>query len=145
MNAREKEDLQLFQKLIHENRFNFLKLAYIIFPFKEKGGPLEDYDLYDWQKEELQKISIHLSNPETRYDTYRLIVSSGNGAAKTALGAIILLCLMYTQRLRARITANTDPQMKSVVWPEYDIWFQRARYVELFFDKFGTSIKAKDE
>lgn len=140
----EQEDIKVFQKLIEENRYNFLALVYIIFPFGEKGGPLEDYDLYDWQKEELIKLSNHLSNPLTRYQLYRLIVSSGNGAAKTALGAIILICLLYTQRLKARITANTDPQMKSIVWPEYDLWFRRARYVDHFFEKFGTSIKAKN-
>lgn len=138
------EDIKVFQKLIDENRYNFLALVYIIFPFGEPGGPLEDYDLYDWQKEELIKLSEHLQNPDTRYQLYRLIVSSGNGAAKTALGAIILICLMYTQRLKARITANTDPQMKSIVWPEYDLWFRRARYVDHFFEKFGTSIKAKN-
>jgi hypothetical protein len=137
------DEIELFKRLISENRYNFLKLAYIIFPFGEKGGPLEDYDLYDWQKEELIKYSEHLSNPETRYKLYRLIVSSGNGAAKTALGAIILICLLYTQRLKARITANTDPQMKSIVWPEYDLWFRRARFVDNFFEKFGTSIKAR--
>lgn len=138
------EDIKVFQQLIDENRYNFLALAYIIFPFGVKGGPLEDYDLYDWQKEELLKLSNHLQNPETRYQLYRMIISSGNGAAKTALGAIIMMCLMYTQRLKARITANTDPQMKSIVWPEYDLWFQRARYVEHFFEKFGTSIKARN-
>lgn len=138
------EEIKLFQKLIDDNRYDFLALAYIIFPFGVKGTPLEDYDLYDWQKEELVKYSRHLQNPETRYQTYRLIISSGNGAAKTAFGAIVLLILLYTQRLKARITANTDPQMKSIVWPEYDIWFQRARYVEHFFEKFGVSIKARN-
>jgi hypothetical protein len=141
----EQDDIELFRKLIDENRYDFLKLAYIIFPFGEKGTDLETYDLYDWQKEELVKLSNHLKNPETRYETYRLIISSGNGAAKTAFGAIVLLILMYTQQLKARVTANTDPQMKSIVWPEYDIWFRRARFVDHFFDKFGTSIKAKKE
>jgi hypothetical protein len=138
------EEIKLFQRLIDENRYDFLKLAYIIFPFGEKGGPLEDYDLYDWQKEELIKLSNHLKNPMTRYELYRLVISSGNGAAKTAFGSIVLMCLLYTQRLKARITANTDPQMKSIIWPEYDLWFNRARYVEHFFEKFGTSIKAKN-
>lgn len=140
-----KTDIELFQKLIAENRYNFNKLVYIIFPFGQKDHPLEHYAPYDWQVEEWEKLSKHLSNPLTRYETYRLIVSSGNGAAKTAFGAMTLLMLMYTQRLRARITANTDPQMKSVVWPEYDIWYRRARFHEHFFDKFGTSIKAKNE
>lgn len=141
----EQDDIELFRKLIEENRFDFLKLAYIIFPFGEKGTDLEDYDLYDWQKEELVKLSKHLQNPLTRYQIYRLIVSSGNGAAKTALGAVIILILLYTQQLKARVTANTDPQIKTIVWPEYDIWFRRARYIEHFFEKFGTSIKARNE
>lgn len=139
------EDIDLFQKLIQENRFDFVSLIYLIFPFGQKGHPLEYMALYDWQVEELVKLSKHLQDPKTRYETYRLIISSGNGAAKTALGAMIILALMYTQRLRARITANTDPQMKSVVWPEYDRWFRFARFHDVFFEKFGTSIKAKNE
>ena len=47
------DDIALFKKLISENRYDFLKLAYIIFPFGEEGHELEHYDLYDWQKEEL--------------------------------------------------------------------------------------------
>jgi hypothetical protein len=137
------EDIKLFQRLIDENRYDFCKLVFIVFPFGEPGSPLEDFYPYDWQMEEWAKLSKHLSNPETRYETYRLVISSGNGAAKTAFGAMTLMMLMYTQRLKARITANTDPQMKSIVWPEYDIWFRRARYVDHFFEKFGTSIKAR--
>lgn len=138
------EALEQFSKLIHENRYDFVKLAYIIFPFGEKDSELEKYDLYDWQVEELQAISAHLSNPETRYETYRLIISSGNGAAKTAFGAIVLLILLFTQKLKARVTANTDPQLSQIVWPEYDKWFRCARYSGQMFDKFGTSIKAKN-
>ncbi len=139
-----KEEIELFQKLIDENRYDFVKLLYLIFPFGEKDHELEHMKPYDWQVEELSKLSKHLSNPLTRYETYRLIISSGNGAAKTAFGAMLILMLMYTQKLRARLTANTDPQMKSVVWPEYDKWFRCARYHEVFFEKFGTSIKAKN-
>ncbi len=140
-----KSDIELFQQLIEENRYDFCKLVYIIFPFGQKNHPLENMAPYDWQMEEWRKISVHLSNPATRFETYRLIISSGNGAAKTAFGAMTILMLMYTQRLKARITANTDPQMKSIVWPEYDIWFRHARFHEHFFEKFGTSIKAKNE
>lgn len=139
------EGLKVFQELISKYRYDFCKLAYVIFPFGEKGSPLEDYAPYDWQMEEWKKMSDHLSNPETRYETYRLNISSGNGSAKTAFGAMTMIMLLFTQRLKARITANTDPQMKTIVWPEYDIWFRRARYVDEFFEKFGTSIKAKNE
>ncbi len=138
------KDIKLFQTLIDENRYDFCKLLFIIFPFGEKGTDLEHMYPYDWQMEELAKISKHLQNPETRYQTYRLVISSGNGAAKTAFGAMVMIMLLFTQRLKARITANTDPQMKQIIWPEYDIWFRRARYVDQFFDKFGTSIKAKN-
>lgn len=139
------EEIALFQKLINENRYDFCKLVYIIFPFGEKGSGLEDFAPYEWQMEEWAKLSKHLQNPETRYQTYRLVISSGNGAAKTAFGAMTLMMLMFTQRLKARVTANTDPQMKTIVWPEYDVWFRRARFVDHFFEKFGTSIKARNE
>lgn len=139
------EDIELFQKMLEEYRYDFCRLVFVIFPFGEKDSELEDFMPYEWQMQEWRKLSNHLSNPLTRYSTYRLIISSGNGAAKTAFGAMTLLMLMYTQRLRCRITANTDPQMKQVVWPEYDIWFQRARFVDHFFEKFGTSIKARKE
>lgn len=141
----EQSNIEVFQKLINQNRYNFCKLAYIIFPFGEEGTDLEDMAPYDWQMEEWAKLSKHLANPETRYETYRLIISSGNGAAKTAFGAMTMIMLMYTQRVKARITANTDPQMKQIVWPEYDLWFRRARFVDHFFEKFGTSIKAKND
>ena len=138
------KDLELFKKLIDENRYDFERLAYIIFPFGEKGHALEYYKPYPWQVLQWRKLSYHLMNPATRYETYRLIISSGNGAAKTAFGAMTFFMLMYTQRLRARITANTNPQLSTVVWPEYDVWFRHARFSEHFFEKLGTSIKAKD-
>lgn len=139
------QEIELFKKLIDENRYDFCKLAYIIFPFGQEGTEFENTHPYEWQMEEWAKYSKHLKNPLTRYQLYRLIISSGNGAAKTAFGAMTLIMLLYTQRLKARITANTDPQMKSIVWPEYDIWFRRARFVDDFFEKFGTSIKARNE
>ncbi len=140
-----KEDLALFQELIEKHRYDFERLVYLIFPFGEKGHDLEHMRPYKWQIEEWRKLSYHLMDPATRYETYRLIISSGNGAAKTAFGCMTLLMLMYTQRLRARMTANTDPQLKQIVWPEMDVWFRHARFSEHFFEKLGTSIKARKE
>ena len=138
------EHIKLFKEQLDANRYDFCKLAFTIFPFGEKGTDLEHYLPYSWQMKEWRKLSKHLSDPITRYHTYRLIISSGNGSAKTAFGAMTIIMLLYTQRLKARITANTDPQMKTIVWPEYDIWFRRARYVDHFFEKFGTSMKARN-
>lgn len=137
--------MELFEQLVDENRFDFCKLVYIVFPFGQVGHALEHEKPYEWQMEEWAKLSRHLSDPKTRFDAYRLIISSGNGAAKTAFGAMTFMMLMYTQQLRGRITANTQPQLNSIVWPEYDIWFRYARYHDFFFEKFGTSIKAKNE
>ena len=139
------KELDEFKKYLDKYRYDFCKLVFIIFPFGEEGTELEHMMPYQWQMEEWQKLSDHLNNPATRYETYRLIISSGNGAAKTAFGAMTATMLLYTQRLRARVTSNTDPQMKQVVWPEYNIWFNRARYSERFFEIFGTSIQARDE
>lgn len=138
------EEIEVFKAQIDKYRYDFERLVYIVFPFGQAGTELEDEAPYDWQLEEWRKLSYHLMNPATRYETYRLIISSGNGAAKTAFGAMTVLMLMYTQRLRCRVTANTQPQMSSVVWPEYDVWFRRARFSEHFFEKFGTSIKARN-
>lgn len=138
------EDLAAFKEGISKYRYDFCRLVYHIFPFGEPGHELEHMSPYDWQMEEWARLSKHLQNPETRYDLYRVCISSGNGAAKTAWGAMTNLMLMYTQRLRARVTANTDPQMKATVWPEYDTWFRHARYNEVFFEKFGTSINARN-
>ncbi len=139
------EEIELFRKLIDENRYCYEKLVYIVFPFGQKGHELEFKAPYDWQIAEWQKMSAHFNNPLTRDDTYRLGISSGNGSAKTAFGAMTIIMVMYTHQLKARLTANTDPQMKTVVWPEYDIWFRHARFNEIFFEKFGTSIKARNE
>ena len=144
MSGPSREDVAAFKDAIENHRYDFTRLVYLIFPFGQKGHALEHMRPYSWQLEEWQKLSLHLMNPATRHETYRLIISSGNGAAKTAFGAMTTLMLMYTQQLRARITANTAPQMTSVVWPEYDVWFRYARFSEFFFEKFGTSIKAKN-
>ncbi len=139
------EDILIFKRLLNECRYDFQRLVYLIFPFGEKGHPLEHMAPYDWQMEELAKISKHLADPKTRHESYRLIISSGNGAAKTAFGSMLMIMLLYTQRLRARVTANTQPQLSSIVWPEIDVWYRHARFHEHFFEKFGTSIKAKND
>lgn len=139
------QDIKDFEMLVQLNKYDYVKLAYLIFGFGERGTDMEDVHPYDWQIEEFEKLSAHLKNPSTRYTLYKLAVSSGNGAAKTALGAMINIMLMYTYKLRCRLTANTDTQLKTVIWPEYDVWFRRARFHDYYFDKQGTSIQALDE
>lgn len=135
----------LFGHLVHENRFDLCKLVYIIFPFGQKGHELEHKRPRAWQMKEWARMSKHLQNPETRYEIYKLVISTGNGSGKSAFGAMTTIMLLYSQKLKGRLTANTKPQLTQVVWPEYDKWFRNARYSDTFFEKFGESIKSKDQ
>ena len=139
-----KKDFKEFSKLVEEYRYDFDKLVYIIFPYGEKDSELEHCEPYPWQLERWRKMSAHLKNPKTRYETYREIISTGNGSGKTAYGAQTALMLLYTQRLRGRITANNESQLQDVIWAEYEIWFRRARFAEELFEKMLTKIYAKD-
>lgn len=140
-----KDELETFSSMINKYRLDFHILVFIIFPFGIKGTPLEHFQPYTWQIKEWEKMSRWFKNPETRDKCYKLAISSGNGAAKTAFGAMTNIMLMYTQKYRGRITANTDTQIRTIVWPEYDKWCRNARYFDNFFDKQGSCIKSKDE
>ena len=136
---------ELFGKLIDEHRYDFCKLVFVIFPFGQKGHALEHKRPRKWQMEEWAKMSVHLQNPLTRFKTYRLVISTGNGSGKTAFGAMTEIMMMYSQKLRGRVTSNTKPQLTQIVWPEYDKWFNHARYSNLWFEKLGESMKSRDE
>lgn len=139
------EEFKQFGELIDKYRYDYDKLVYIIWPFGEKGTDLEDAAPYEWQIHEWRLMSAHFKNPLTRDIPYKLALSSGNGSAKTAFGSMTNIMLMYSQRLRARVTANTYSQLKSIVWPELDVWCGRARFFDETFDKLGESIKSRDE
>ena len=131
--------------MIEKYRYDFDKLVYIIFPFGQADTDLADAAPYDWQIQEWKLMSAHFKDPAKRDIPYKLALSSGNGSAKTAFGSMTTIMLLYTQKLRSRVTANTYSQLKSIVWPELDVWCGRARFFETFFDKLGESIKSKDE
>lgn len=133
---------QSFLDAVEKYRYELHKLLFVIFPFGEKGTPLEHKMPYAWQIQELKKLSDHLRNPETRYLAYYFAVTSGHGAAKTSLGAMLTIMLMYLYRVRGRVTANTDTQLRTVIWPEYDKWCNLAVHFTTLFEKQGTSIKS---
>lgn len=139
------DDFKIFGEMIEKYRYDFDKLVYIIFPFGQADTDLADAAPYDWQIEEWKLMSAHFKDPAKRDIPYKLALSSGNGSAKTAFGSMTTIMLLYTQKLRSRVTANTYSQLKSIVWPELDVWCGRARFFETFFDKLGESIKSKDE
>ena len=140
-----RQDILTYSELLYKYKYDFCKLVFIVFPFGEKGSELENERPYDWQMEEWARLSKHLQNPATRFTPFKLNVSSGNGAAKTSFMAMTYMMLTLTQRVRGRLTANTQDQLRSVTWPEFDVWFRRARYMNDFFEKLGEAILSRDE
>jgi hypothetical protein len=140
-----KDEFELFRILLDEKRDDFIELVYLIFPFGQKGHALENYKPREWQLKEWAAMTEHLKNPLTKFNPYRLVISTGNGSGKTAFTAITMICLLYTYKLRGRVTANTKPQLQQIVWPEYDKWLKWARYSGFWFEKLGESIRSKDE
>ncbi len=138
------DQVREFGKLVQQYKYDFCTLVYLVFPFGEVGHELEFKKPYKWQMEEWAKMSKWLANPITRFKPYKLNISSGNGAAKTSFMHMTLLMMMYAHQVKARITANTQPQMKSITWPELDVWFRHARYSDHLFEKLGESVKSRD-
>ena len=98
-----------------------------------------------WQCEELELLGDHLRNPATRYTTYRRPISSGHGPGKTTFAAFVSwFCLSTYLDAMARVTANTDRQLSTVIQPEFQRWFRRSINGH-WFDVNVSSIKAIDD
>lgn len=139
------DDFKIFGEMIEKYRYDYDKLAYIIFPFGEEGSELDGLSPYQWQLDTWKQMSNHFKDPAKRDIPFKIAISSGNGIGKSAFFSITLLMLMYTQKLRGRITANTYSQIKNITWVEIDNWCRRARFFDSFFEKLGESIRSKDE
>lgn len=63
-------------------QYDPLLFAEVVWPWGVPGTPLEHEDIRIWQSEVLDEISKHLTNPETRYDVFRVAVASGHGIGK---------------------------------------------------------------
>ncbi len=140
-----KSDVELFSQLLDKYRYDYNKLAYVIWPFGQVGHALEHFKPYKWQTQIWDEMSEHFKNPATRDLPFKLAVSSGNGIGKSAFFAMTTMMLMFTQRTRGRLTANTYTQVKNITWVELDIWCRHARFFDVFFEKLGESIKSRDE
>jgi len=80
-----------------------------------------------WQREVMQDIGSHLSNPETRCKPLRIAIASGHGIGKSALISMVLGWGMSTcPETRGVITANTDNQLRTKTWPEVAKWARLA-------------------
>lgn len=96
-----------------------------VFPWGEKGGPLEDFDGPDsWQAEQMERIRQRIKeNPEY---SIREAIASGHGIGKSAEVAWMILWAMSTRpHMSGVVTANTSTQLRTKTWRELSVWHKR--------------------
>ena len=101
-----------------------LGYAVYAFPWGVKGTPLADSTgPREWQCEQLQDIGDHLGDPASRHVPYRDATASGHGIGKTAvIGMVVCWALDTCEDCRVIVTANTEPQIRTKLWPEIIKW-----------------------
>lgn len=101
-----------------------LGYAVYAFPWGVKGTQLEDSEgPREWQCSQLEDIGAHLSNPATRFTPYRDATASGHGIGKSAdIGMVVAWALDTHEDTRVVVTANTEPQIRTKLWPEIIKW-----------------------
>ena len=125
--------------------FRWDPLGAVRYGFAWGEGELRDYkEPRKWQCEELELIGAHFRNPDTRDAVYRRAISSGHGPGKTTLFAMIGWWAQSTMlNAMARVTANTDRQLTTVIQPEFSRWFRRSINAH-WFNVQVASIKVTD-
>jgi hypothetical protein len=80
-----------------------------------------------WQGEVLEHIGQHLRDPKTRHVPCLIAVASGHGIGKSALIGMVSKWAMDTcVDTKVSVTANTEPQLRTKLWPEVSKWFNLA-------------------
>jgi hypothetical protein len=122
-----------------------LGYAYANFPWGEKGLPLENERLRQWQVEVLRQIRDHLADPAKRHQPCRIARASGHGIGKSAaIGIITSWALDTMENSRVVITANTEQQLVTKTSPEVSKW-RKLSFTSDFWNVSTMSIKAKDK
>lgn len=101
-----------------------LKHALYAYPWGEPGTTLaNETGPRTWQREMLQQIGEHLSNPLTRHQPCRIARASGHGIGKSAgIGMMVNWAIDTCEDTRAVVTANKEAQLVTKTWPEVTKW-----------------------
>ena len=76
-----------------------------------------------WQRDTMQALGEHLSNPATRHQPFRDATASGHGIGKSGeIGMIVKWALDTCEDTRVVVTANTETQIINKTWPEVTKW-----------------------
>ena len=109
-------------------------------------GELAAYDgPRQWQRDVLEQIGEHLSDPATRHTPFRCAVSSGHGIGKSALVSWIIWWGLSTfEDCKVIVTANTKGQLDTKTQPEAAKWFRLALNKDCW-DVHTASIRTKQQ
>jgi hypothetical protein len=126
-------------------------LGYVLYAFPwGEPGPLENFDGPDeWQREILEEVGRQLRSGELSPDealnkVIQMAVSSGHGAGKSMLCAILILWSMSTMPdTRGVVTANTATQLTTKSWAELAKWYSLC-INKHWFELTATSLFSRD-
>lgn len=126
------EEFQLrIQEEIIKCRNDPLRFVLLVFPWGEKGGPLEKFPdgPDEWHRELFAGIKAHCEgNTYNRLrglpqKNFQAAVKSGHGIGKSACVAWLILWLMSTRHnCKGVVTANTEAQLRTKTWMELKKW-----------------------
>lgn len=86
-----------------------------------------------WQADVMDYIGQHLRSPATRHMPCLIAIASGHGIGKSALFSMLSKWGMDTfPGARVMVTANTEPQLRTKLWPEVAKWFGLAINADWF-------------
>lgn len=123
---------------------------YAVYAFPWGEGELAGIDgPRAWQREVMDAIKDHLSDPDRRYTPLRIARASGHGIGKSALIAMLNKWALDTcVDTRIIITANTEGQLLTKTSPELAKW-ARLSITSAWFKQNATShistMKARDK
>lgn len=125
MSARPSVERQLVNDIAG---FTHDPLGHALYVYPWGKGELANHDgPRSWQREVMDSIAEHLSNPDTRFQPCQIAVASGHGIGKSALIAMLVKWAEDTcEDCKVVITANTEPQLRTKTWPEISKWFRLA-------------------
>jgi hypothetical protein len=115
-----------------------------VYPWGEKGTPLENYDSPDdWQIEILETLGEEIRKRKfdghNAVEPIRMAVSSGHGIGKSALTAWLIHFIMSTRpNAKGVVTSGKYEQLKDKTWSELKKW-QKLAINGHWFDYCGSS------
>jgi len=131
-----------FARKITQFRHDPLGFVHHAFPWKQ--GELAKSDgPRQWQRDVLRQIGQHLQNHATRYTPCQVAISSGHGIGKSALVSMLTLWGMCSPDCKVVLTAGTEVQLRSKLWPECAKWYRMAIHNH-WFDFNASSMTSRD-